>query len=146
MADFSDLDAAFHLPEQVASDSLRELFEVLVGRLRAESDQVPMSTAQILRGERMVTEYVLIKHRETLSYGLPGAYQHAGQEKDSNLAWRAIAKDWDDILQRTKPGDRQSVLGEVKAAIVEVLGTIEDGGQRNELTSRFVATFDRLGI
>lgn len=146
MADFTDLDAAFTLPETVTDADLRSLFEVLVARCRAEASHLQMSTLQQLRIERIVTGYVRIKHAEKHPYGDKQGFQHPGQEKDANAAWQSIAKDFDDILAKSKPSDRAGIMAEVKELIVNVLSTVEDSGVRTGLMHRFVETFDRAGI
>jgi hypothetical protein len=53
---YEDLDPAFVLPENIADDRLRGLYEVIVQRLRHEARDLPMNTVQQLLIERIAAK------------------------------------------------------------------------------------------
>lgn len=140
------LDKAFTLPEWITDADLREIFEVIVVRMRREAEHIPMNTVQQLLIERIAMNYIVMKFREQMPLGDTQGYQHAGVIKDWNTFWLASTREFTDLLVKFKPSDKEAVLSQVQAALSEVLGTIEDSALRNDLLQRFVKTFERVGL
>jgi hypothetical protein len=146
VADLRDLDWAFTLPETVTADDLRQGYEVLVQRCRDESSHLPMSTLQQLRIERTLYQYIRIRQAERLEYGAPGGFASPGQEKDVNALWVQLSRDFDDILAKHKPTDREGVFAEVKAVILSTLrDAVTDAAERQRLVGRFADALEAAG-
>ena len=62
--DFAPLDGAFYLPEHIEDTNLRQLYEVLVSRMRREAATLPMNTVQQLLIERIAYNYIVMREKE----------------------------------------------------------------------------------
>lgn len=140
------LDRLFRLPEFIENATLREMYEVVVARLRRESSHVAMNTVQQLLMERLAFNYIVLRAREALPLGDPQGFADARSLRDWNTYWLACTKEFNDLLARNRPAATNEMIQRVQAAVAEVLGTVEDGGLRNELIERFVHTFEREGL
>jgi hypothetical protein len=142
----SALDKAFTIPDWLDNAALREVYEVIVARMRTEAAHIPMNTVQQLLIERIAFNYIVMKFRESRPLGDEQGFQHAGVIKDWNTFWLASTREFADLLVKFRPSDKQAILNQVQSAISEVLGTMADTSLRNELLQRFVATFERAGL
>jgi hypothetical protein len=142
-APVESLDRLFALPEWVTDPDLCNSYEVLVARLRRETDHLPLNTLQQMRIERIVFNYIVLKFREA----------HAGSDhqfmdhlKDWNTYWASITREFDAVLRAWQPKEQDAIMHMVKLAVEEVIATIEDTGVRNDLVRRFPDTFKRMGL
>lgn len=146
--DWTDLDFAFKRSDAVTDTDLVVGYEALLARMRTEAQGLDISTAQILRGSIVIGWFV--KHQQTSRrlYGDQGAYAHPGQEKDAIIAWEAIAKDWDDILHKSR--SRGAVASGVPVEVVRdaIVGVLKDLApeERAALQSKFADAFERIGV
>lgn len=140
------LDKAFTLPDWLENDDLRQVYEVIVARMRREANHIPMNTVQQLLIERIALNYIVLKFRESRPLGDEQGFQHAGVIKEWNTFWLASTKEFTDLLVKFRPSDKDSILAQVRDCMGEVLGTIADTELRNDLVQRFVKTFERVGL
>jgi hypothetical protein len=140
------LDKAFTLPDWLENDDLRQVYEVIVARMRREANHIPMNTVQQLLIERIALNYIVLKFRESRPLGDEQGFQHAGVIKEWNTFWLASTKEFTDLLVKFRPTDKEAILAQVRDCMGEVLGTIEDTEMRNDLVQRFVKTFERVGL
>jgi hypothetical protein len=140
------LDRLFRLPDFIENVTLREMYEVVVARLRRESSHVAMNTVQQLLMERLAFNYVVLRAREALPLGDPQGFADARSLRDWNTYWLACTREFNDLLARNRPAATNEMIQRVQAAVADVLGTVEDGALRNELIQRFVETFEREGL
>jgi hypothetical protein len=140
------LDRAFTLPEWMTDENLREVYEVIVARMRREAAHIPMNTVQQLLIERIALNYIIMKFREGRPLGDEQGFQHAGVIKDWNTFWLASTREFADLMLKFRPSDKEAVLTQVRDVLTEVLGTIDDAALRSDLLRRFVSTFDRAGL
>lgn len=136
------LDGAFELTPLVADPKLRELYEVIVARLRQEASSVPMNTVQQLLIERIAANYIMLKAREAVPIGDDQGFAHTTAVKDFNTFWLGMTREFNAQLHRFGPNDHEATLRRVRDVIVSELSNVEDGALRNELTDRFVRRFD----
>lgn len=119
--DWSDLDTLFSCPDSVTDEKLRELYEVLVARLRTEMTTIEPNTGQLIQASLMTGWAV--KHMSTSKavYGEKSGYQHPGQEKDAILALEAIIRDWNDNLLKSRIARDRVTQGIPVKVVQEVL-------------------------
>ena len=144
MGNLDSLDAAFTLPEWVTEDTrLRALYEVIVARMRRESEGVPMNTIQTLLMERIALNYIVMKAREegtlnTLS---------AAAQKDHQTWWLAMTAQFNKQLNKaTETEYKDRLLREVVNVIVSVLSKVEDPKLKSQLKNEMMAGFESAGI
>jgi hypothetical protein len=124
------LDRLYTLPEWLEDDTLREMYEVLVARLRREIAHVPLSTVQNLLVERLVANYCILRYRENRTLGDAQGFQHAGVEKEFNTYWLAINKQFEDLLIKFKPDDKKALLDHIKDVLIPAFSNITDSQER----------------
>jgi hypothetical protein len=139
------LDKAFTLPEWVTTPALREVYEVIVVRMRNEAKHIPMNTVQQLLIERIAMNYIVMKFRESRPLGDDQGFQHAGVIKDWNTFWLASTKEFTDLLVKFKPSDKEAVLAQVRDVIMTELQSL-DSELRGSLVKKFSAGFERVGL
>jgi hypothetical protein len=148
VADWSDLDTAFDLPEGV-QDRWRTLFEHLVARVRQETEHLPLNTLVQLQIERNLTLYVKIKQREAVPAGEPGGYPDQAIALDDNKFWLALTSALNDQVFKMKAGDkkaaRDEVMGHLKPVLAEFLKKIPDD-HRERLRRELVEMLDRAAL
>lgn len=140
------LDALFSLPEWVDKQDLRNAYETIVARMRRECAHVPMNTVQQLLVERVAFNYITLRHREHLPLGDPQGFGDARVLRDWNTYWLSCTQEFNGLLVKFKPSDREAIMTMVRGAVAEILATVEDKGLRNDLVERFVSTFERQGL
>jgi hypothetical protein len=137
------LDRLFQLPEWVGDPELRHSYEVIVARLRRETEHLPLNTLQQLRIERIVFNYIVLKFRESQA---ASEFAFAENLKDWNTYWAAITREFDAVLKAWQPKEQDAIMAMVRSAVAEVIATVEDTGVRNDLVRRFPDTFIRMGL
>jgi hypothetical protein len=138
------LDAAFTLPEQITNDvRLHRLYEVIVARMRRESDGVPMNTIQTLLMERIALNYIIMKAREQ---GLLNPISATAQ-KDHQTWWLAMTAQFNKQLNKaTEQEYKDKLLREVTNVIISVLSKVEDPKLKAQLKNDLMAGFEAAGI
>jgi hypothetical protein len=138
------LDDAFILPPEITSDSrLHRLYEVIVSRMRRESDGVPMNTIQTLLMERIALNYIVMKAREQ---GLLNPLSAAAQ-KDHQTWWLAMTAQFNKQLNKaTEQEYKDKLFREVINVIVSVLSKVEDPALKLKLKKEMMAGFEAAGI
>jgi hypothetical protein len=137
------LDSLFKLPDWVLDPELRNAYEIIIARLRRETEHVPLNTLQQLRIERIAFNYIVLKYRESAA---AGDFAFAENLKEWNTYWAQITREFDAVLKAWAPKEQDAIMAMVKAAIAEVIATVEDTGVRNDLVRRFPDTFSRMGL
>jgi hypothetical protein len=142
------LDGFFQLPVWVKKPELREGYEAIVARMRRECSHVPMNTVQQLLIERIAFNYIILKYREGAKMGTEAGFASPDAIKDFNTFWLKMTAEFNNLLVKFKPSDKEAVMGQVKDIVVEILATIprEHSDLRNDLVNRFVRTFERAGL
>lgn len=138
------LDAAFTLPPELTEDvRLHRLYEVIVSRMRRESEGVPMNTIQTLLMERIALNYIVMKAREQ---GLLNPLSAAAQ-KDHQTWWLAMTAQFNKQLNKaTELEVKEKILREVTNVIVNVLSKVEDPNLKKQLKADLMAGFEAAGI
>lgn len=143
--DLNSLDDAFTLPEQILNNSrLHRLYEVVVNRMRQESQGVPMNTIQTLLMERIAYNYIVMKAREQ---GIIETQMSAAAQKDLQTWWLAMTAQFNKQLNKaTEQEFKDKILLEVVNVIGNVLSKIEDPKLRKKLRDEMMAGFETAGI
>lgn len=143
-------DFAFNCPESVRDGKLREGYQAAYAEVRSECENLDMPVGFIIRASSMLD--LFIKHQQTKSvgYGDDGGYLSPAQEKDAINSLQAIARDYDELLIKSRPKTPDQPAGvpeqAVKDALVAVLRRVEDPDLRQKLQMQFVAEFDKIGV
>jgi hypothetical protein len=142
--DLNSLDDAFTLPEWVTADTrLRRLYEVIVDRMRRESEGVPMNTIQTLLMERIALNYIVMKAREEGTLGTLSA----AATKDHQSWWLAMTAQFNKQLNKaTEQEFKEKILREVTNVIISVLSKVEDPKLKAQLKNDLMAGFEAAGI
>lgn len=145
-ADLRDLDAAFELTDTVTDPRLRQLYEVLVARMRDEARYLPMNTVQQLLIERIASFYIVMRAKES---GELGGFSTASVQKDYNSFWLGMTSEFNRLLGKSEPmngNERKAVMREMQQVIVSTVQTIADPKVRTELLEKMAAAFDKAGV
>jgi hypothetical protein len=142
------LDGFFTLPAWVTRRELREGYEAIVSRMRRECMHVPMNTVQQLLIERIAFNYIILKQREAARMGTERGFADPDAIKDFNTFWLKMTAEFNNLLVKFKPSDKEAVMAQVRGAVEEIMATLppEHHELRNELMYRFVKTFERAGL
>jgi hypothetical protein len=141
------LDAAFDLPETVCDDpGLRDLYEVIVQRMRREAQYLPMNTVQQLLIERIASNYIMLRMKERAPVGSSDGFAHASVQKDFNTFWLSMTREFNSLLATANSGNREAILGEVRDLVLSTLGEVRDPTQRQHLMLSFSQAFEAAGL
>lgn len=141
-----DLDAAFELPDVVTDPKLRELYEVLVFRMRQEARHLPMNTVQQLLIERIAYNYIVLRSKER---GELGGFGTANIQKDYNSFWLGMTSEFNRLLGKSEAmsgSDRKALLKDIQSIIVQTVATVEDESVRAHLLEQMATAFEKAGI
>lgn len=141
-----DLDAAFELPDVIDDPKMRQLYEVLVHRMRTEAKHLPMNTVQQLLIERIAFNYVVLRVKER---GELGGFTTAAVQKDYNTFWLSMTAEFNRLLGKVEPmsgADRKALLREMQQIIVNTIATVPDPQVRSELLEKMATAFANAGI
>lgn len=142
-----ELDAAFDLPDEVCGDQgLRNLYEVIVARMRREAMYLPMNTVQQLLIERIAFNYITLKMKERHAVGDPEGFSTASVQKDFNTFWLSMTKEFNGLLDRSNKSARESILSEVRDLVLNTLSELTDPEERRSLMLRFSSAFEAAGL
>lgn len=142
------LDNMFFLPSWITNETLMVGYEIIVSRMRREAGHVTMNTIQQLLLERIAFNYVVLRSREQAAIGSAEGFADPKVIKEFNTFWLAMTKEFNELLVKFKPSDKEAVMAMVRACVEEILATIpaENSALRNDLIMRFVDTFKREGL
>lgn len=134
-----DLARAFRLPEWVTEDqSLVDLYQAIVRRLRTEAAGMPMNTVQQLLLERIAFNYLVLKHKEEHN-----GFTTPTQQKDFTQWWLAMTQEFNKLLMANQDRMREAMLAQVQDIVSGVIATVEDDetrrALRRQLSERFAA-------
>lgn len=143
--DLNSLDDAFNLPEAILNNSrLHRLYEVIVSRMRQESEGVPMNTIQTLLMERIAYNYIVMKAREQ---GVIANQMSMAAQKDLQTWWLAMTAQFNKQLNKaTEQEFKDKILREVVNVIGNVLSKVEDPKLKAQLKNEIMAGFENAGI
>lgn len=141
------LDAAFELPDSVTDPKLRELYEVLVARMRDEARHLPMNTIQQLLIERIACNYIVLRSKER---GELGGFGSTSVQKDFNTFWLSMTQEFNRMLGKggepLAGAERKQLLREVQQIVVSTVSQVVDPKTRSVLLERMAANFEKAGI
>lgn len=150
MADFTGLDWAFRCPAEVTDPELRAGHSTLMLRLQMEIAQMPITTTAALRAERILYFYIRLKAAEKAGYGTEEGFESPAEEKDVNAFLKALLKDWDDVIIRSKPSGQDAALRvekQFKQIFVDVVQSVDmPHAVRNDLVERLNHTVVMAGL
>lgn len=136
------LDAAFTLPDNIDDADLRELYDVLVVRMRREAEGLAMNTVQILLIERIAYNYVVMRHRERRPTTGPGATANTRDHKDFNTFWLSMTQEFNRQLNVAKTDIRKQVINEFMTKVGSSLARVLSEPQRVAVVSRLKLELD----
>lgn len=138
-----DLDYAFELTDTVTDEKLRQLYEVIVHRMREEARHLPMGTVQQLLIERIAANYIILRSKER---GELGGFQHAGAQKDYNSFWLSMTAEFNRMLGKSENmsgGEKKTLKAEMARIFIEsVTATVADPAIRSEVLTRMAAAVE----
>jgi hypothetical protein len=145
--DFAALDAAFTLPDHIEDVKLRELYEVLVNRMRAEAADLPMNTVQQLLIERIAYNYIVMREKER---GALGGFHNTNSQKDFNTFWLSMTQEFNRMLTKAEVmsgQERKALLREVQQLILNTVNhAVTDPRMRSSLLTSMATAFDNVKI
>lgn len=144
--DLASLDGAFYLPEHIDNENLRDLYEILVARMRKEAHELPMNTVQQLLIERIAYNYVVMREKER---GALGGFNTTAMQKDFNTFWLSMTQEFNRMLSREAMGtsDRKNLLREVQQTILNTVNaSVSDPRTRSTLLTEMAAAFEHVKI
>lgn len=136
-------DSLYDLPDTISNPKLRELYEVICARLRAESLGVQMTTIQELLLERIAHNYIVLRQKE--------AHQLTGDADDEflrrqNTFWLQMTREFlANVRGADKPETRDLILGQVSQAMNSVFDDM-DPSQAGLLRAKFGAALQEVGL
>lgn len=145
--DFASLDGAFYLPDHIDNQNLRELYEVLVSRMRKEASDLPMATVQELLIERIAYNYIVMREKER---GALGGFSTTAAQKDFNTFWLSMTQEFNRMLTRSDAlsgNERKTLLREVQQLILTTVNSsVSDPRTRSNLLTHMAAAFENVKI
>lgn len=120
MASWEDLDPAFVLPGHI-EDTWRALYEVLVARVRIETEHLPIPTLVQLQIERNLAIYVEMRQAEAAPAGEAGGFLTPEARRDMLKLWLDITKDLNNMVFKVKASDMARAREEVMSRIAPQL-------------------------
>lgn len=145
--DFASLDGAFYLPDHIEDTNLRELYEVLVIRMRREASGLPMNTVQQLMIERIAYNYVVMREKER---GALGGFGTTTMQKDFNTFWLSMTQEFNRMLVKSETlniHERKALLREVQQLILRSVNeAVSDPRQRSNLLTSMASAFEKVRI
>lgn len=141
------LDRAFDLPEEVCPDpKLRELYEVLVARMRDEGKNLVLSTVNLLLIERIAFNYIVLRMKEQHAVGSKEGFASASVQKDYNTFWLAMTREFNAMVSRANKTDRTAIFGELQDIILKVSKVIEDKNVRDAFLIALSDEIEKSGV
>lgn len=145
--DFAALDTAFTLPDHIEDAKLRELYEVLVIRMRAEAADLPMNTVQQLLIERIAYNYIVMREKER---GALGGFNNTNSQRDFNTFWLSMTQEFNRMLTKAEVmsgQERKALLREVQQLILNTVNhAVTDPRTRSSLLTSMASAFENVKI
>lgn len=145
--DFATLDAAFTLPDHIDDIRMRELYEILISRMREEAKDLPMNTVQQLLIERIAYNYIVMREKER---GLLGGFATTNSQRDFNSFWLSMTQEFNRMLTKTEVmtgQERKALLREVQQLILNTVNhAVTDPRTRSSLLTSMASAFDNVKI
>jgi hypothetical protein len=145
--DFAPLDGAFYLPDHIDNPPLRELYEVIVARMRNEAKDLPMNTVQQLLIERIAYNYVVMREKER---GALGGFNTTAVQKDFNTFWLSMTQEFNRMLVKSEAltgHERKELLREIQQVIFRSVNeAVSDPRTRSNLLSSMATAFEKVKI
>lgn len=145
--DLDALDDAYELPDTFDDPKLRQLYEVLIARMRKEAEDLPMNTVQQLLIERIAFNYIVLRAREK---GDMGGFGTAAGQKEFNVFWLSMTQEFNRMLTKTETmsgTDRKQLLRAVQGLILNTVNaSVNDPKTRSDLLSNMAAAFENVKI
>lgn len=146
----TDMDAIFDLGVSTGDDipeSLRQMYEVLIVRLRREAQAMPnMTTIQLLLIERIARNYIVLRLKESLGAN-EGGFAHATAQKEFNSFWLSMTQEFNRQMRQIPDGEYfDELIKRVKTSFKEALEVVEDPDLRMSLQQRFRESTERAGL
>lgn len=141
------LDTAFSLPENIEDPKLRELYEVLVSRMRKEAEGLAMNTVQQLLIERIAYNYIVMRSREA---GDLGGFNTASVAKEFNSFWLSMTQEFNRLL--SKPGamaghERKTLLHDIQSKILDTINrSVSDPKTRSDVLVNMAAALENITV
>ncbi len=145
--DYTSLDGAFFLPDHIEDPALRDLYEVLVAKMRREAKDLPMNTVQQLLIERIAYNYIVMRLKEG---GELGGFNTTAMQKDFNTFWLSMTQEFNRMLTKTETlngNERKQLLREVQQLILQTVNaSVTDPKTRSNLLSSMATAFEHVKI
>jgi hypothetical protein len=145
--DFAALDTAFTLPEHIEDPKLRELYEVLITRMREEAKDLPMNTVQQLLIERIAYNYIVMREKER---GALGGFNSTNAQRDFNTFWLSMTQEFNRMLTKAEVlsgTERKALLREVQQLILHTVNhSVTDPRMRSSLLTSMATAFENVKI
>lgn len=138
--DYASLDVVFTLPDAIDDPRLREMYEIIVARLRREAEHAEMTTVQQLLIERIAYNYVVLRWHEANS-----TFSHTTAQKEFNSFWLSMTQEFNKQLRSTDSEFRRALLAQVAEVIKDTLQQYAPETAAVILPKLAVA-FDQMGI
>ncbi len=137
--DLDALDPVFELPERIDSANIRQMYEVLVARMRREAAHLPMTTTQQLLIERICTIYVSIRQAG-------GEYITPQDQKSINGFWLSLVSEFNKILRAPEAEMKKALIKDIGFAIKRAINSTLEDPARRVLTVKISDALDALGV
>lgn len=140
-------DSLYTLPDFVTNSDLRELYEVIIARMREEVAHVKLNTIQQLLVERIAYNYIVLRWREVqTSKNLTAGFEHSKYAKDYNTFWLDMTREFNRLV---KGDDEDSTKRELVDKIGQAISSAFDGlhpDVANPLKVRLAEAFQTVGL
>lgn len=124
-------DHAYTLPAFVDDAQLRDLYEVIVARMRREAEGLRMTTVQELLIERIAYNYIICRWRENRGLGEVAGFEHTNAAKSYQQFWLDMTRVFHQMLgDRDDANIRSEVESRVARVINGALGRLDAGAAR----------------
>ena len=141
----ADLDAAFTLPDNIEDPRWRELYEVIVTRMRREAQGLPMNTVQALLIERIAYNYIVLRVKEAAS-GTSQGFAHATAQKEFNTFWLSMTVEFNRLLRTADSDFRAQVVQQVAQVVNASLEVIKDPQVKADVRRRLADELEGMGL
>lgn len=151
MADLTGLEGMFRCPASVTAPELCALYETLRLRLAMELADIPVTTVQLMRADRVLTWYIKAKQMELHAYGDDGGFPGIKVEQEVNAFLHTLSKAWDDTVIAARPSGQEALTkqaNQFKDMYVAAITTTDGIPElvRAELMDKFVRMVAAAGL
>lgn len=144
--DYAALDGAF-TSDHIEDLAMKDLYEVLVARMRKEAQDLPMNTVQQLLIERIAYNYIVMRSKER---GDQGGFTTTAAQKDFNTFWLSMTQEFNRMLTKSESmngSERKALLREVQQLILNTVNaSVNDPRTRSNLLTSMAAAFENVKI